>query len=69
MDGKEISSMRRTILSIVLFLPFMVHAEHLFEMGVHGGIAGISSQPIYVDKRVGFNGGAFSEQGGAFGTD
>ena len=50
--------MRRTILSIVLFLPFMVHAEHLFEMGVHGGIAGLSSQPIYVDKRVGFNGGA-----------
>ena len=50
--------MRRTILSIVFLLPLMAHAEHLFEMGVHGGIAGLSSQPIYVDKRVGFNGGA-----------
>ncbi len=50
--------MRRTILSIVFLLPLMAHAEHLFEMGVHGGLAGLSSQPIYVDKRVGFNGGA-----------
>ena len=50
--------MRRAILYIVLFLPLMVHAEHLFEMGVHGGVAGWSSQPIYVKKQVGFNGGA-----------
>lgn len=50
--------MRRAILFIVLFLPLMVHAEHLFEMGVHGGVAGWSSQPIYVQKQVGFNGGA-----------
>ena len=50
--------MRRAILYIVLFLPLMVHAEHLFEMGVHGGVAGWSSQPIYVNKQVGFNGGA-----------
>ena len=50
--------MRRAILFIVLFLPLMVHAEHLFEMGVHGGVAGWSSQPIYVNKQVGFNGGA-----------
>ena len=50
--------MRRAILFIVLFLPLMVHAEHLFEMGVHGGMAGWSSQPIYVNKQVGFNGGA-----------
>ena len=50
--------MRRTILSIVFLLPLMAHAEHLFEMGVHGGLAGLSSQPIYVDKRVGFKGGA-----------
>ena len=50
--------MRRLILSIVLFLPLLAHAEHLFEMGVHGGIAGWSSQPVYVRSQVGFNGGA-----------
>lgn len=50
--------MRRAILYIVLFFPLVLHAEHLFEMGVHGGVAGWSSQPIYVNKQVGFNGGA-----------
>lgn len=50
--------MRRAILYILLLLPLMTHAEHLFEMGVHGGLAGLSSQPIYVNTKVGFNGGA-----------
>lgn len=57
MDGEETDTMRR-LLYILMFLPLMVHAEHLFEMGVHGGVAGWSSQPIYVKKQVGFNGGA-----------
>lgn len=50
--------MRRTILFIVFLLPLMAHAEHLFEMGAHGGIAGWSSQSVYVNKQAGFNGGA-----------
>lgn len=58
MDRKEIDSMRRLILSIVLILPLLAHAEHLFEMGVHGGVAAWSSQPVYVQSQMGLNGGA-----------
>ena len=58
MDGKETHPMKRLILSIVLFLPLMAHAEHLFEMGVHGGVAGWATQPVYVRSQVGLNGGA-----------
>lgn len=58
MDRKEIDSMRRLMLSIVLILPLMAHAEHLFEIGVHGGVAGWSSQPVYVQSQLGVNGGA-----------
>lgn len=50
--------MRRLMLSIVLLLPLMAHAEHLFEIGVHGGVAGWSSQPVYVQSQLGVNGGA-----------
>ena len=50
--------MRRTILCILLLSSLMAHAEHLFEAGVHGGIAGLSSQPVYVNTQIGFNGGA-----------
>ncbi len=58
MDRKEIDSMRRLILSIVLLLPLLAHAEHLFEMGVHGGVAAWSSQPVYIQSQMGLNGGA-----------
>lgn len=58
MDRKEIHPMRRLILSIVLFLPLIAQAAHLFEMGVHGGVAGWSPQPVHVRSQVGFNGGA-----------
>lgn len=50
--------MKQLILSIVLFLPLMAHAEHLFEIGAHGGVAGWTTQPVYVHSQVGFNGGA-----------
>lgn len=50
--------MRRLILSIVLLLPLLAHAEHLFEMGVHGGVAAWSSQPVYIQSQMGLNGGA-----------
>ncbi len=58
MDRKEIDSMRRLMLSIVLILPLLAHAEHLFEMGVHGGVAAWSSQPVYIQSQMGLNGGA-----------
>ena len=48
----------RRVLCILLLVPIMAHAEHLFEAGVHGGVAGWSVQPVYVHKQVGFNGGA-----------
>jgi len=50
--------MRRLMLSIVLILPLLAHAEHLFEMGVHGGVIAWSSQPVYVQSQMGLNGGA-----------
>ena len=50
--------MRRLMLSIVLILPLLAHAEHLFEMGVHGGVTAWSSQPVYVQSQMGLNGGA-----------
>lgn len=58
MDGEEVDIMRRTILYILLLFPLVAQAEHLFEAGVHGGLGGWSAQPIYVNKQVGFNGGA-----------
>lgn len=57
MDGEETDTMRR-LLYILMVLPMMVHAEHLFEMGIHGGVAGWSSKTVYVNKQVGFQGGA-----------
>lgn len=50
--------MRRGVLYILLLCSIMVRAEHLFEAGMHGGVAGWSSQPVYVNKQVGFHGGA-----------
>ena len=50
--------MRRAILYIVLLLPLMAHANHLFEFGLHGGVASWSSQPVYVNNQVGLTGGA-----------
>ena len=50
--------MRKTGIVILLLLPVLLHAEHLFEMGLQGGIAGWSGKTEYVDKRVGAQGGA-----------
>ncbi|MBQ2608701.1 MAG: hypothetical protein II588_05745 [Paludibacteraceae bacterium] len=51
--------MRRSFVNIVLLLlPLFVQAESLFEMGLHGGIAGWSAQPVYINTQIGGNGGA-----------
>ena len=42
----------------MLLIPLLVHAESLFEMGLHGGLAGLSAQPEYVSTQVGWHGGA-----------
>ena len=49
--------MRRYLLAILLLLPAMSRAEHVFEAGLHGGVAGWSAQPIYVEKQVGLHAG------------
>ena len=54
MDGKTIDAMRRISLFILFLVPLIVHAEHLFEMGM----AGWSAKPVYVNAQIGFNGGA-----------
>lgn len=53
-------SKRLLILFLSVFISHLsfCYAEHLFEMGVHGGIADLSSQPVYIHSQVGFNGGA-----------
>lgn len=59
MDRKESSAVKREHLILLLFLlPLCAHAEHLFEAGVHGGVAGWNAQTNYVSPRVGFHGGA-----------
>lgn len=51
--------MRRSFVNIVLLLlPLFVQAESLFEMGLHGGIAGWSAEPVYINTQIGGNGGA-----------
>lgn len=50
--------MRRSFINIVLLLlPLFAQAESLFEMGLHGGIAGLDGQTVYVNSQVGFHGG------------
>lgn len=63
MDRKEIDTMRQGRLYILILSVFLCHftvghAEHLLEVGVHGGAAGWNAQPVYVQSKIGFNGGA-----------
>lgn len=50
--------MRKQLVILLLFLPWMAHAKHVFEIGVHGGLAGWSAQTAYVQPQVDFQGGA-----------
>ena len=58
MDGEEDRAMRKIGVVILLLLPVWLHAEHVFEMGLHGGVAGWNGKTEYVDRRVGAQGGA-----------
>lgn len=50
--------MRRSFVNIILLLlPLFVQAESLFELGLHGGIAGWSTQPVYVNRQVDLHAG------------
>lgn len=62
MDRKEADPMRFKRLLIALLLLVnsqwsIGYAEHVFEVGVHGGIADWTSRPVYVNKQMGFHGG------------
>ena len=50
--------MRKTGIVILLLLPVLLHAEHFFEMGLHGGVAGWNGKTEYIERRVGAQGGA-----------
>ena len=58
MDGKEDRAMRKTGIVILLLLPAWLHAEHVFETGLHGGVSGWSGKTEYIERRVGAQGGA-----------
>lgn len=49
---------QKHLILLFFFLPISAYAEHVFEAGVHGGIAGWNAQSHYVSPRVGFHGGA-----------
>lgn len=49
---------RRLTILLLLSFSLCAHAEHLFEIGMRGGIAGWNAKSVYVDQRVGFHGGA-----------
>lgn len=50
--------MRKWWVVIWLFVPIMAHAEHVFELGLHGGVAAWYAQTIYVNKKPGLHAGA-----------
>ena len=49
--------MRRIYLLILLCLSLCVRAEHVFEAGIHGGIAGWKAQSKYVASQIGLHAG------------
>jgi len=58
-DGKETYTMRRKALMIgLLMMPLLVHAEHLFEAGVRGGLSGYRAHCEYVAPVVNLHAGA-----------
>ncbi|MBO4690843.1 MAG: hypothetical protein J5621_08205 [Paludibacteraceae bacterium] len=50
--------MKRGLTFVLLMsLSLFACAEHLFEIGLHGGVSGWNTRPVYVEKRIGFHGG------------
>lgn len=58
MDREEDRIMRNIGIVILLLFPAILHAEHLFEMGLHGGLTGWNGKTEYIESRIGFQGGA-----------
>lgn len=50
--------MRRTLAILLLSLSVIAHAQHQFEAGVHGGVAGWSADKSYVNSSMGVHAGA-----------
>ena len=49
--------MRRKMVIGLLLLPLWMHAQHVFEAGLHGGVARWNTERTYVDALTGFNAG------------
>ena len=47
--------MKRRIIVILLLLPLLVHAEHMFEGGLHIGASGYNAQTTYVTPQAGLH--------------
>ena len=58
MDREETDSMRRGLIIGLLWFPLLAYAENVFEIGVHGGIAGWKAQNNYVSSQIGMHAGA-----------
>ena len=59
MDRETIDTVSRNRCIIgLLLLPLFVYGESLFEAGLHGGLAGWTAQPVYVNRSVGLHAGA-----------
>lgn len=50
--------MRKKLVILLLCLPWIANAKHVFEIGVHGGLSGWSAQTAYIQPQVDFQGGA-----------
>ena len=50
--------MREKLVILLLCLPWIASAKHVFEIGVHGGLSGWSAQTAYIQPQVDFQGGA-----------
>lgn len=50
--------MRPRCLLILLLLPLTMQAKHLFEVGLHGGLAAWDAQTTYINSQLGYNAGA-----------
>lgn len=58
MGGEENCVVKRIALIVCLLLPVLAHAAgHMFEAGLHGGLAGWSAKRQYIGADVGFHAG------------
>ena len=57
MDGEKDRTMRKLALISLIGLPLLLHAEHMFELGLHAGGTAWKTQPVYVNTQMGLHAG------------